>query len=66
MNKSTSVICSECGKGNYVVAGGGAAPDFHCTMCSGEMNWSDFEGNGSEGESLVVIDGLLYVVTAQS
>jgi DNA-directed RNA polymerase subunit RPC12/RpoP len=65
MSESTAVICSECGKGNFHSITNWEA-DFFCTECDSEVTWADFEGNGSEGESLVVIGSILHVVTVQS
>jgi len=62
MSESTLVICGGCGIGHFMVSVQG--DHFFCTVCPSEVTWEDFEGNGSEGESLVVgEDGLLHVVT---
>jgi len=64
--KSTLVICGECGKGNFHQHPANVSADFFCTECDAEVTWADFEGNGSEGETLVIVDGLLIVVTVSS
>ena len=65
MSTSTAVVCAECGKGNFRATLSAFDPaDFYCTVCGTEVTWLDFEGNDSEGESLVVVDGVLTVVSA--
>ena len=70
MSESTLVVCSECGRGNFLrfdaaasVVRGVVTDVFKCTECGTEVTLADFEGNESEGESLVIANGVLTVVS---
>jgi hypothetical protein len=66
---STAVVCGECGKGNFALETSpplprALCPDvFECTVCGDEVTRNEFDVNTPEGESLVVIAGVLHVVT---
>jgi len=64
MNKSTAVICSECGEGNFAPTT--HAGIYHCTVCHTEITrWETVEQLDAD-TALLMVDGLLHVVSVQS
>jgi len=42
MSESTAVVCSECGKGNYVQSGSDIAM-LQCTQCDRVITWGELD-----------------------
>lgn len=59
VSKSTAVICSECGKGNYRQSDSNTVV-LVCTVCAHAITWGELEAD--ENEWFHITDGVVHVV----